>query len=347
MNINLEYFDDFESFIIKNIGSDKTFVLYVACDTLIDLEYAKESNITFAGGLFPQIIFDNKLYTTGLISIEITSDLELKFIDNIQDPLENEPLKCNSVIGIFNGFSKYNETFLSDLFEKLPLDCNIIGAGAGILENSEKKCLFNNTNFYNDSAILILVNSTISIGVNHGFKHLDGPFLVTESEGSVLKGLDYQNAFDIYAKCIYDDCGVELTKDNFYEISQAYALGIVKYKNEVVVRDPIDVKNGQLVLVGEINKNSVINVLKGDKDSLIQAAHDVANEIITSESHTVMMFDCISRLNYLDSRFEEEMSILDKNKKVFGAITCGEIANSGNKYINFLNKTCVVGSLCH
>ena len=347
MNMNLEYFNDFESFINKNINSDKTFVLYVASKTLIDLEYAKKANITFAGGIFPEIIFGNKLYTTGLISIEMTSEFELKFIDNIHDTLENETLKCNSLISIVNGFSKYNETFLSDLFGKIPLDSNIIGAGAGILDNSEKKCLFNNTDFYKDSAILILVNSVISIGVKHGFKHLDGPFLVTESDGSVLKSLDYQNAFDVYAKCIYDDCGVELTKDNFYNISQGYALGIVKYKDEVVVRDPIGVKNGELMLVGEINKNSVINVLKGDKDSLIQAAHDVADEIITSESSTAMMFDCISRLNYLDSRFEEEMSILNSSKNVFGAITCGEIANSGNKYITFLNKTCVVGSLCH
>ena len=107
-------------------------------------------------------------------------------------------------------------------------------------------------------------------------------------------------------------------------------------------------RDKKLVLVGDIKDNSVINILKVDKTSMLEASKSAAEESIKKDSSLVFIFDCASRVNYLQDGFIEELnniSSLTTKKMLFGAVTIGEIANSGNKYINFYNKTCVIGSV--
>ncbi len=107
-----------------------------------------------------------------------------------------------------------------------------------------------------------------------------------------------------------------------------------------------------MVLVGDLTENSVINILKGEKESLIKASGKATDEAIkkcTGEVESVIMFDCISRVLYLEDDFKEELYEVRKhtnNKPLFGALTLGEIANEGDIYINFFNKTCVIAVIC-
>lgn len=57
----------------------------------------------------------------------------------------------------------------------------------------------------------------------------------------------------------------------------------------------------------------------------------------------------VSQGVFLEDDFTKELDGIKKqvdNETLFGALTLGEIANNGNEYINFYNKTCVVGVLC-
>jgi hypothetical protein len=110
-----------------------------------------------------------------------------------------------------------------------------------------------------------------------------------------------------------------------------------------------------MVLVGDIPQNSTINILKGKEDNLIKSsgiATKKAMEQLDSndEEYSVIVFDCISRAIFLGDRFVEELSEMKKHinpsKNLFGALTLGEIANNGDEYITFYNKTCVTGILC-
>ncbi len=60
------------------------------------------------------------------------------------------------------------------------------------------------------------------------------------------------------------------------------------------------------------------------------------------------MIDCISRVLFLEDSFVKEIDSVSNiigDLPLVGALTLGEIANKSDTYIDFYNKTCVVGTL--
>jgi len=59
-----------------------------------------------------------------------------------------------------------------------------------------------------------------------------------------------------------------------------------------------------------------------------------------------LVFDCISRALFLQDHFAQELAAVAQGQSpLFGALTIGEIANSGRSYLEFFNKTTVVARL--
>ena len=89
--------------------------------------------------------------------------------------------------------------------------------------------------------------------------------------------------------------------------------------------------------------------MKGDKKTLTDAsreAFDIATNSLGGDTSNKEIFfvDCISRVLFLEKDFKEELqSVNPNNLSLVGALTLGEIANSGNDYLEFYNKTAVVG----
>ena len=90
------------------------------------------------------------------------------------------------------------------------------------------------------------------------------------------------------------------------------------------------------------------HILKGEIDSLVDAAgcayKDAAKDIESeSENKSIVFIDCISRVLFLEDDFDEELNAVYKEGlPMIGALTLGEIANSGKDYLEFYNKTAVV-----
>jgi hypothetical protein len=60
-----------------------------------------------------------------------------------------------------------------------------------------------------------------------------------------------------------------------------------------------------------------------------------------------MIFDCISRVLYLEEGFDKELEIIVRHcntQALFGALSLGEIANSPSGSIRLLNKSTVISS---
>jgi hypothetical protein len=350
MNINSKYFANQDSFLEYVINSHSKYLILVASSTIINLKNFNKQNIKIVGAIFSHIIYKNEAYDKGLISIEISEDMNLDFIENIKDYEfdANKFAKIKSIITIFNGFNENNEEFFIKLFENIPFDTNILGGGAGIIEDKNKKVFFNNDGFFLNSAIILSVNKKIKIASKHGWECLCGPYIVTSSEKNILKTIDYIDAFEIYQNEIKKDCNIYLTKDNFLDISKNYPIGIVRYLGLDIVRDPISFEEGKLVLVAEIRVNSIINILKGNKKSLINAAREAAQEVLDESSDLAVVFNCITRKSFLEEEFKDELDAIYtqiSSNNMIGAVTIGEIANNGNRYINLLNKSCAIGGI--
>jgi hypothetical protein len=275
---------------------------------------------------------------------------------------------------LLDGLSENITTFLDSLFNVLPLNIEILGGGAGKLTLKQEPVIFSNDGIYENAALTISKKSKLFIGVENGWEFLEGPFMVTSSNKNILKSLNFMDAFEVYKSVVEEDSGLkfnnafetyknvvekesgeQLTEDNFFDIAKSYPLGIVKFNKEIIVRDPIAKdEKGNMVLVGDLEQNSTINILKGNKKSLIESSNNAIKKALEANNDklnikNVILFDCISRCIFLEDDFKKELGEIKKqvsNETLFGALTLGEIANNGNEYINFYNKTCVVGVLC-
>ena len=103
--------------------------------------------------------------------------------------------------------------------------------------------------------------------------------------------------------------------------------------------------------MGEVPVESYIDILSGSTKSLVAAARRarrLAAEAYAGPSSDCLtvFIDCISRVLYLQEDFDQELAaVYNSGDRMVGALTLGEIANSGRDYLEFYNKTSVVGIL--
>lgn len=78
-------------------------------------------------------------------------------------------------------------------------------------------------------------------------------------------------------------------------------------------------------------------------DSVSDDAADASDD--TADS-TLLFFDCISRVLFLEDGFSRELDAIGGDSEpAMGALTVGEIANDGHGHLEYYNKTAVVASV--
>jgi len=344
------YFKTINDFLKKVDSTQKLWLLLIAEKCKFEHSQIKNLNIKCFGGIFPEVIFDKQHYKDGLVAVSL--ELEPILIKNIQKSIVDiENLKSiDSMLVFVDGLSAFIDPFLVSLFEYSDEECVIFGGGAGKLTLEQDLVIFSPQEITQDSALIIPLEKKAEIGVNHGWEFLEGPFVATACQNNILEQIDYEDAFDIYKNIVEKDSGIKFNNKNFFDLAKSYPLGIVTYSGEVIVRDPIAVDNNNLILVGVMPENSIIQILKGENTKLIQAAKRAAQDSIKSneDKKIAIMIDCISRVLFLKDDFVKEIDSVTKvigNTKLIGVLTLGEIANTSDKYIDFYNKTCVIGTI--
>jgi len=231
------------------------------------------------------------------------------------------------------------------------LGINYIGGGTGSLSFEQKPSLFTNHGLIQDALVYAYSKYPSSIGVNHGWKSISGPYQVTKSEATIVKELDYRPAFEVYKDVVEQHTSESINEKNFFDISKSYPLGINTLSDEKIVRDPILLNGTEMICVGNVEEGSYVDILQGDKYALIKAAKnaaDISKENMDFENDFTLFIDCISRVLFLEEDFDDEIKVVCKgNIPLIGALTFGEIANNGKDYLEFFNKTSVVGHIGH
>lgn len=356
--------DNFE-FALNKVSQDAKSILILSCDKN-DYDLHKMNLILSAcdvpiiGGVFPQIIYQNEHYEIGSIIISLDDFLDVNLIENISDnseksledtieekvgELEDE---IKTMFVFVDGLSKNINALILGLFENFGLSLNYIGGGAGSLSFVQKPCIFTNKGLIQDCAILATTKLQSAIGVKHGWLPVSEPMKVTLSNANIIEEIDYKPAFEVYKNIVENISNKKFNKDNFFEISKAYPLGINKLSGEMVVRDPIMLDDdNNLVCVGDVATNSFISILEGSDDSLIEAVIDAKQEALLNNMDTFILFiDCISRALFMGDNFSKELdAVYEKNQVLIGALTLGEIANNKKYYLEFYNKTAVIAKI--
>jgi len=314
------------------------------------------------GGIFPQIIYEAQTYAKGTLLVGLTVPVHLSIVPSISDPdldfestLEEiipEDADPKTMFIFVDGFGKRISSFIDNLFNVFGLGTNYIGGGAGSLTFTQKPVIISNNGLLEDAAVLALTQHASGIGVSHGWSTIGGPYLVSQSDRNEVISLDWDPAFEVYKNVVEKHSGQKFTDDNFFDIAKAYPFGLARLESEKIVRDPISVsEDGTLTCVGEVPENEFVHILNGDIESLVSAAGEALNAGVQNHGELnkadfVFAIDCISRVLFLQEDFNLELEALSKTRlPLLGALTLGEIANSGQAHLEFYNKTSVVGLL--
>lgn len=312
------------------------------------------------GGIFPYVLFDKSLLTAGVVLIGFACTFKIAVIPalnknisietELQRQLPWQHTERGTLFAFVHGMSSGVQRLIDALFNQYGLEINYIGGGCGTLEKLEQPCVLTPQGILQDAVLLLMADISSGVGVAHGWQSISRAFKVTEVEGNEIISIDWRPAADVYRNIVEDHSGLCFAEMPFTEIARAYPFGIAKLADELVIRDPIALKGPRIVCVGEVRRGSYVHVMHGKPDYVSAAAgraRQRALENLKGRTPRLMLFmDCISRVLFLGELFAREITHVSMNDvPLAGALTLGEIANSGYDYLELYNKTSVVGLL--
>ncbi|WP_180335787.1 FIST signal transduction protein [Labilibaculum filiforme] len=343
--------DSNNSFAFILIGEDSQIPL----NELVNVLNSK--NISFAGGIFPKIIYKNQTSSTGVVIKWLPNNAVSIYFDSSETFSRQITEFSNDIFStayvLTSGMCSDSSEHLRSIYTYLGNDVKFLGGGAGRLEENKQGILFNNDGVFNNGTIITLTKRELNIGSLHGWTMLFGPFIATKTEKNLIKELNWENAFIVYQRFLKNTFGILINRENFKEYSIHYPFGIYKENSEYVIRDPMLVsEEGYLRCAGNILENSLLDLMTMKKEDFESIPKNLAQKCINKDAKIsdVLIFNCISRANHLNNDFYTELSNLTEEIKnnhtqinLEGALSIGEIYSSGEGYPEILNKSIVLG----
>ncbi len=316
---------------IRDLKDCETLMIISSEMSSDELKRNLDLRIPYFGGVFPEVIYKKRRCEDKIVAVRFYE--KAKIFRDFEMP--------ESVRGTLIIFADAFYTPIEDILEKAYFNYGsicYIGGGAGSLSFKEIDCLFDNRGFFKHGCIFANLEKRIDIAVKHGWVKTNINFIATKTKRREIIELDWEPAFEIYKKYL-NEIGEDIDEENFFKIAKAHPFGISKIEGEEIIRDPLSTRNSRIICAGKVPQNSILTMMKGDKDKLISAAKK-CSECINSDRAFVA--DCISRVLYLGRDFKKELQAIEKD--CFGPLTIGEIATSEG-FVEFHNKTIVLGGL--
>jgi hypothetical protein len=206
-----------------------------------------------------------------------------------------------------------------------------------------------------DSVVAAVVSSDapIGIGVQHGWRRVGEPMLVTSSTGNRVQSLDDQPALDVYLKRLGAPAAVHDDADAFTRFALTHPLGISRRSGEEVrFVAGAGFDDRSLNCIASVPQGGLAWIMEGDEDSVLEATDQACAEAIAGLDGEpplgLVAFDCIARRGVLGdvgiAREIERIASFAGGAPVAGFYTYGEIARTSGMR-GFHNQTLVVLAL--
>ncbi len=311
------------------------------------------------GGFFPQILWNQQQHEKGCVLLGLSCEVELTILDEQQ--LASARLEAAlpdfsgmdgggkaTLFTFVDGLSTHIGKLMGALFNQYGLELNYIGGGCGNSSFSPMSCVITPHGVLQGAAVLVMARCHSGIGVAHGWQAISGAYKVTQSDGNRILSLDWRPAFEVYQHIVEGHSGTCFTEQNYAGLAKAYPFGIAMLGAEMVIRDPVQRVDNALVCVGDVRQGAYVHVMHGETTKLIEAARQARDRaFISFGSHkpeTMIFVNCVSRSLFLGADSSRELiAVQYEGIPLVGALTVGEIANSGDDYLELYNKTSVVG----
>jgi len=315
------------------------------------------------GGVFPAIIVGDTLLDAGtiVVGLDVSPDVMLfkglsqdrgKISERLsEDEFFNK--SYGSITALIDSRRANAEFFVDSLYDLLGDNVQTAGGGVGSLTERFVPCLFTNSGLVTDAALLLGFQGKAIQDSDHGWKKLDGPFLISSADGTKLHSLNYQPALTVYREAVERCTNWRFSEQEFRTISSLFPLGIEQPFGPHLVRDPLMTEDDSLVCVGEVPEGAIVQILTGDKEGLVEAARQVSSAVVNERTSKrspdpalAMIWDCASRRKFLKQNFSEELRAISEqvpsSDYLVGALTLAEVANLGAGTMRLLNKSLVM-----
>ena len=199
-------------------------------------------------------------------------------------------------------------------------------------------------------ALAIGSDAPIGIGVQHGWRRVGDPLLVTRSTENRVYTLDDRPALDVYRERF----DVPTDPADFTRFARTHPLGLARRTGEDHARvvGDADLGDRSLGTYAEVPQGAIAWFMEGDADSVLNATDSACEAALAPLGGDpplgVLAFDCIARREVLgDDGIRREVARIGEvcgGSPVAGFYTFGEIART--RGINgFHNQTLVVLAL--
>lgn len=310
---------------VEDVHELESAVAFVPDAIAGELHFSEAKNV--AGAVFPGVIYDGKTYEDRVVAIELDEFIVYRGKEVLKEK------DAKTLLTIVDGWSEEAEKLLEEVYFKLGNRVVYLGGGAGSLKG-RMDCLFINGEFFRDDVVFVALPERFDVAVRHGWQPTEHAFVATRTDGRRIIELDWKPAFEVYSEALCE-IGVEIGRDNFFDLAKAYPFSMAKVRGEDVVRDPLMVEGNDIICAGRVLNSAYLRLMRGDKRSLVEAAKKCVDTVGKAD----VVFDCISRVLYLDENFAREAANF---RGAFGALTIGEVACKRG-FLDFYNKTVVVG----
>ena len=190
----------------------------------------------------------------------------------------------------------------------------------------------------------------IGIGVQHGWRKVGEPMVVTASDENRVLALDDQPALTAYLRRLHAPAEAAASPEAFTRFALTHPLGLSRRSgDEVRFVAGADFENGSLNCIAAVPQGSLTWLMEGDAQSVLAATNEACEYAIKALDGRpplgLLAFDCIARKGILgdDGIMAEVGRIADfaGGAPVAGFYTYGEIART--RGVNgFHNQTLVV-----
>ena len=208
----------------------------------------------------------------------------------------------------------------------------MVGGVAGDDLRFEATMTFGEGRMSSSGIVCVWINSdrAIGVGVGHGWRPIGRPMLVTRSDGPVIHELDGLPALDAY---LAQRGAPLLDGPNFSARAMDRPLGLPNAHGGYDLRHIHNhTPDGGLVMTTGVSEQSVVQVMRGDGDSLLGGAREAAEAAMADldgPPRLALVFSCCTRVPLLGARVGEEVEQISAamgGAPAGGFYTLGEFA---------------------
>jgi len=260
-----------------------------------------------------------------------------------------------TILVVVDFWSRQTTRLLDELFDQYGNTVNYIGAGCGLGQRRHTPCILHSTGNHEKAAVVAFMDHDSTMSLRHGWGRISDALVATRTDANVIQEFNWEPAVEVYKSVVGDSVATSLN-DTYRPEAKRYPFGIFREDEEDVVRDPMAItESGGLLCLSDVAENSVMHVLHGKTEDLVEAAGEVSRACFEqppvggAESEQSLIFDCFSRALLLEEEISTELGAISAAMKAAGSATppcgvlaLGEIASTGERLPQYHNKTVVV-----